>query len=158
DLPEEMAKKRVEAYLANTGYGWGLKYGVGLSEELVRLLGEQIISGSISIGQAMADAKRQYVLEQGRYDGFDEKVVHEFTRFGIPTYLVVTDPLLASAPQQAGATKLDGIHVQRSTTPILQAGAPAAPVVATLPTGVTELNLNFNFGPGTYQVVNTPDG
>ena len=36
DLPQTFLSRGVVAYVANTGYGWGLKYGIGYGERLVR--------------------------------------------------------------------------------------------------------------------------
>ncbi|MEM8930056.1 MAG: hypothetical protein AAGE94_02710, partial [Acidobacteriota bacterium] len=36
DLPQAMLRAKALAYLGNTGYGWGLKHGVGYSERLVQ--------------------------------------------------------------------------------------------------------------------------
>jgi len=44
DLPQTMMARGVVAYVANTGYGWGLTHGLGLSERLVRILTEEMTS------------------------------------------------------------------------------------------------------------------
>ncbi|MBI1916676.1 MAG: hypothetical protein HYS12_18365, partial [Planctomycetes bacterium] len=160
DLAEEMAKKKVVSYVGNTGYGWGLKRGKGLSEKLVELMSQQILDNdSITMGDAVAKAKRAYVLAERRYDVFDEKVVHELTLYGIPNYLVVTNVAahprpgrsrLPGASSPLGRGCADGICVEkhlrtRATSPMV-------------PPGVTELSLNFSFGAGTYTLASTLDG
>src|SRR6185436_9321245 len=137
--PELMSKKKVVGFIGNTGYGWGLRFGTGLSEKLMELITDELLAnGSISIGKALSEAKRNYYLLEQRYDVFDEKVEHELTLFGIPNYLVITD-------ESSFTTKAhSGIEVTKNAQLI--------------PPGVTELNLNFQFGSGTYDLVTTPDG
>ncbi|MCP4664668.1 MAG: hypothetical protein GY856_55500, partial [bacterium] len=40
DLPQTMLSLGVLSYVANTGYGWGLKHGVGYGERLLEILTE----------------------------------------------------------------------------------------------------------------------
>lgn len=156
DLPELMSRKKVVGYVGNTGYGWGLRYGTGLSEKLMELMTDEMLqNGTISVGKALSEAKRSYHILENRYDVFDEKVEHELTLYGIPNYLVVTSirsqrkiRKLPSASKAAESGCAQGICVQKDL-----ARAPA-----TIPPGVTELNLNFQFGAGTYQLIATPDG
>jgi subtilisin-like proprotein convertase family protein/N-acetylneuraminic acid mutarotase len=167
DLPEVMAKKGVLAYVGNTGYGWGIRNGIGYSEQLMELLATELSdSESVSMGRALADAKRSYRLRTWRWDVFDEKVVHEMTLFGIPNTLVVTNLASRAAKESPRKEKevlplpdapvdsacADGICMTKS---LLQGGADA---VSSLPSGVTELDLSFSFASTTYQQVTTPDG
>ncbi|MBN2382802.1 IPT/TIG domain-containing protein [bacterium] len=158
DLPEQMAKKKVLAYIGNTGYGWGLRYGKGLTEKMMELISNEILqNGSISLGKVVADAKRMYYLEEKRYDVFDEKVLHELTFYGIPNTIVVTEiskmtgskPALPlpNGPDQGCA---EGICLDKQLNGSSKTRA--------LPPGVTELELDFGFGSATYQEIITPDG
>jgi len=166
DLPEEMARKKVVAYIGNTGYGWGMQHGRGLTETLMENLTGQILNtGSISIGKAFANAKRDYYMGEKRWDVFDEKVVHELTLFGIPNYLIVTreegfaPPPKDELPAPDGPDKgcADGICLVKKLT---QAGS------GLLPPGVTQLDLNFTFCEGdctpcptcTYTKITTGNG
>lgn len=154
DMPEEMAKKKVMAYIGNTGYGWGLRNGTGLSERLMDLMTGQILqNGTIAVGRAMADAKRRYHVLESRYDVFDEKVEHELTLYGIPNYLIVTQ--LASAPEPAKAElpKPDGPDKGCANGICMNKRL----VTTSLPIGVTELNMSFDFS-SAYQPLTTVDG
>ncbi len=65
-----------------------MKEGTGLTENLMRFMTDEILSaGSISIGRAMDNAKREYYTHELRYDVFDEKVIHELTRMEFQTTL-----------------------------------------------------------------------
>ncbi|MBN2383333.1 choice-of-anchor D domain-containing protein [bacterium] len=158
DLPEQMALKSVVAYIGNTGYGWGLKYGRGLSEKLMELVSAELVqNNSLSIGAALTQAKRKYFQQERRYDVFDEKVLHQLTLFGIPHYLIVS-ALPAKKNSEADgydqATPDDHNQLNISIEKSIQSGSNSS----LLPPGLTELDLHFTFGSGTYQLITTPDG
>ncbi|MBN2384525.1 IPT/TIG domain-containing protein [bacterium] len=158
DLPELMSMKKNVAYVANTGYGWGLLQGRGLTEKLMEFLTDELLDNdSISIGRALAEAKRHYYLEVKRYDVFDEKVLHELTLFGIPNYLVVTD-LDKAADPIGSLPRPDGPESGCAQGICLTKHLTRADQKADLPVGVTELELNFAFGSETYTEVETPKG
>ncbi|MBN2383113.1 proprotein convertase P-domain-containing protein [bacterium] len=158
DLPEEMVRKKTLAYIGNTGYGWGLRYGIGLTEYLVTVLTDTLLEqDSSSIGKALSVAKRNYFLEERRYDVFDEKVVHILTLFGIPNTLVVNATAKSCSTRMGlpGPTGpdhgcADGICLDKH----LSDGHSSKD----LPAGMTELELNFSFGSETYQEIVTDDG
>jgi len=157
DLPQEMARKEVLAYIGNTGYGWGLLQGKGLTETLVSTINENIRNAdSITIGKAMAQAKRTYLLEEKRYDVFDEKVLHELTLFGIPNLLIVNT--LSKKPEKPELPAPDGPDSGCADGICLSKRLSVPSTKTSLPPGVTELELNFSFSPETYQQINTPDG
>ena len=100
DLPELMLRKGAVAYVGNTGFGWGLRYGVGYSERLMQLITNRLLAQpSCALGTALSDAKRDYFLENHRYDVFDEKSLMESTLYGLPMYEVVVDPAARRAPE-----------------------------------------------------------
>lgn len=155
DLPQAFLRKGVAAYIGNTGYGWGLKYGSGYNEKLAEMLTTRILSQpSVALGRALMDAKRDYFVQDHRYDVFDEKVLFQTTLFGLPMYqIVVSGALINPKTELPGADgpdeqEADGISLKKSR----REGTGA------LPSGVTELTLNFSFGGGTYQKVTTADG
>lgn len=157
DWTELMAKKQVIGYIGNTGYGWGLLYGIGLTERLMKNLTEAILNNPplISVGKVLSDAKRAYHLADPRYDVFDMKVQHQLTLFGIPNYQIVTSDT-GSRQHTSDELPSAGDGPSGCASGIcLHQGLSAA---ATVPPGVTELNLSFVFGAQTYRMVNTPDG
>ncbi|MBN2383320.1 proprotein convertase P-domain-containing protein [bacterium] len=158
DLPETVLVKGALAYIGNTGYGWGIRYGRGLTEKLMEYVSNQILAvDSVSIGNVLAQAKRQYYLEGKRYDVFDEKVSHELTLFGIPNTLIVTDLAKDSSaratlpgPAEPDQGCAEGICLSKTIRNSEQSKA--------IPPGMTELDLNFSFGPATYQMISTSSG
>jgi hypothetical protein len=95
DLPQAFLRKGVESFIGNTGYGWGLKYGSGYNEKLAEMLTNRILSQpSVALGRALMDAKRDYYIQDHRYDVFDEKVLFQTTLYGLPMYQVVVSGAL----------------------------------------------------------------
>ena len=69
DLPQTFLSRGVVAYVANTGYGWGLKHGIGYGERLSELLTEELTKrrdGGVRGGGART--KQRYYLETPRFD------------------------------------------------------------------------------------------
>ena len=86
DLAQAFAQKRAN-YVANTGYGWGLRGAIGLSEKLMRLYTDELRRGEhAGMGQALAAAKRRYYQEDQDFTGYDEKILEESTFYGLPMY------------------------------------------------------------------------
>jgi uncharacterized repeat protein (TIGR01451 family) len=151
DLPQTMLSRGVAAYVANTGYGWGLKYGVGYAERLMELLTEELSKGgTVVTGEAVRRAKLRYFLETPRYDPYDEKTLMQWTLFGLPMYAVRTGiaagagdagPFAEGAPGERPAPERIGdVGVRR------EVAAPSA-----LPPYLVQLNLHFDLtGAGVY--------
>lgn len=158
DLPELMMEKGAISYIGNTGFGWGLKQGIGYTERLLQILTQKMLLNNISsLGKSLIEAKREYFIEDKRYDVFDEKILFESTLYGLPMYKIVMnqigfkdEPKDFSGPSGADEEEINGIKLKKSL--IDQAKNTL------LPPGVTELSLQFEFGPGTYQLINTSDG
>ncbi|HNQ77663.1 MAG TPA: C25 family cysteine peptidase [Acidobacteriota bacterium] len=157
DLPEMMMEKGAIAYVGNTGYGWGLKHGTGYTEKLMEMVTDKMLAQQmISLGQALSQAKREYYIQDKRYDVFDEKVLFESTLYGLPMYRIVMSQSSIVAPRDfSGAAGPDHEEVNGIT---LDKKLVRADDSNLLPSGVTELALNFEFGPGTHQLVHTADG
>ena len=66
DLPQAFAS-RGASYIGNTGYGYGLKWTIGLSERLMTLFTEELTEGTATtVGYALAAAKQQIPPAQPR--------------------------------------------------------------------------------------------
>lgn len=90
DLAQAFSRKQMN-YVGNTGYGWGVRGGIGLSERLMQIYTDELRRGvSASMGEALAAAKRRYFQEEQQLDGYDEKVLEESVFYGLPMYLVQT--------------------------------------------------------------------
>ena len=78
-------------YVANTGFGWGYRTSIGLSEQLMLDFTERLVFGqSATVGQALAAAKQEYYLEEGDFDFYDEKIMIESALYGLPMYRYTT--------------------------------------------------------------------
>lgn len=150
DLPQTMLSRGVVAYVANTGYGWGLKYGVGYAERLMELLTEELSKGgTVVIGEAVRRAKLRYFLETPRYDPYDEKTVMQWALFGLPMYAVRT----GIAPGAAGAALFAGAPGERPAPERIGEVGVRQETAATgaLPPYLVQLNLHFDLtGAGVY--------
>ncbi len=117
DLPEILADRSFPVLVGNGGYGWGLSEGVGLGEQLVLLVAEEIVrAGQIAAGEALRLARQEYFLRQDRLDAFDHKVLHEAMLFGIPNYEVRVQ--LAGAGERTEGARADRVR---------RAGGPRVP-------------------------------
>jgi len=90
DLAQAFNRKKAN-YVANTGYGWGLRGGTGLSEKLIRMYTQELVKGAeVSMGEALAAAKQRYYQEDQHFSGYDEKIMEELTFYGLPMYALRT--------------------------------------------------------------------
>jgi hypothetical protein len=135
DLPQTFLSRGVVAYVANTGYGWGLKFGIGYGARLVQILTEQMSSaGTIAVGDAVRLTKQRYFLETPRYDAYDEKSVMQWTIYGLPMYAVKTGVTSGSSSSVVASRSVSDLSLQA------------------LPPYVTQLNLSFDFtAAGVYE-------
>lgn len=84
DLPQSFIKKGSN-YIGNTGYGWGYRGAIGLSEQMMQFFTPELIKGQ-PMGLALSSAKQQYYrLTQAR-TGYDEKVMQQFVFYGLPMF------------------------------------------------------------------------
>jgi hypothetical protein len=90
-------------YIANTGYGWGYVYSVGLSEQLMLDFTEYLVYGqSATLGQALAAAKQEYYLNEANFNYYDEKIMIESTLYGLPMYRYTTPTAMTTRLEAQG--------------------------------------------------------
>jgi len=153
DMPQVMLRKGAEVYLGNTGFGWGLRHSVGLGEKLMEGITGKILAGSMSVGECVNKAKRDYYLSNKRYDVYDEKTLFQSTLFGLPMYklsgIAALKPSMLLSANGPDEQKVDGIVLTKKTQ---EPGAGFVP-----PPGVTEVGLRFDFSAaGIYQKIDVP--
>ena len=86
DIPQALAQKGM-TQIANTGYGWGYRWSVGLSEQLMLNFTKQLVEHEqIAVGKALVAAKRKYYLNRRNFNFYDEKILVENTLYGLPMY------------------------------------------------------------------------
>jgi hypothetical protein len=72
-------------YVANTGYGWGLRGAIGLSEKIMHFYTKALLQGGESqLGPALVTAKTRYYQSNTTLTGFDEKVLQQVILYGLP--------------------------------------------------------------------------
>ena len=129
-------------FVANTGFGYGDTQAIALSEQLMTSFSGLI--GTYTAGQALVAAKQDYAASLGSYVGYDEKVVHQSTMYGLPMYSLV--PVVA-ASTQAGFSR-------DSSQALALTPAPANPDVV----GATTTAGSTNSALQTASVVVTTGG
>jgi len=80
---------KTSLFAGNTGFGYGDTNLTAYSEKLTLLM-TQGLDGTMSVGQAAANAKQQYYANLGVWGVFDAKSVEEYTMYGLPMYVVGT--------------------------------------------------------------------
>jgi hypothetical protein len=90
DLPDAYFTRGAN-YVANTGYGYGIRNGVALSEKMMRLYTQELLKGGTAImGQALTKAKARYIQEDTSISAYDQKVVQQLIFYGLPMYKLQT--------------------------------------------------------------------
>ena len=90
DWAEAYADQR-SAFLANTGYGLGSTDSVAWSEELMAQLASHL-DGSLTIGEALAQAKADYFLGRANFSAYEQKTTLQATLYGLPFFGVGVTP------------------------------------------------------------------
>ncbi len=99
DWAEAYADQRA-TYAANTGFGLGATDTVAYSEQLMAAFAGHF-DGSLSIGQAFAQAKAEYFLGRVNFSAYEQKTTLEATLFGLPFYGIGVAPAAVNAPPPA---------------------------------------------------------
>lgn len=94
DLAQAFVSKGAN-YIGNTGYGWGMRNSIGLSEKVIRLFTRALLAGSSSrMGKALATAKALYFQQDQDFSAYDEKVMQQLVFYGLPMYELDTGAVL----------------------------------------------------------------
>jgi hypothetical protein len=126
DWPEAMAKQRA-TLIAGTGYQYADTDFLAYSAKLYALLATQLRegSGAVPLGQALVNAKQDYLASIGNLTGIDQKALIESTLYGLPMTGL-------NLPSGRTPTPADGAGVITPTlvgagTPGVQLGLKTAP-------------------------------
>ena len=99
DWAKVFLREGAAGYISATGYAYGDTELKEYGERLFLLVAEQLRTGSgpVSVGQALAKAKQQYLAETAQLTGIDQKTIVEMTLYGLPMMKVDMpgDPLPA---------------------------------------------------------------
>jgi hypothetical protein len=121
-------------WIANTGFGYGDTELVSYSERLMSLFAKELATdGSLTTGEALSLAKRDYAKTTQVWSPYDEKALQEVVHYGLPMYRIAATPSSAAAPIVAvvSATAAPGL----ATSPDPITSVPAAAVTLNM-TGV----------------------
>lgn len=154
DWAETFASGNNNVFAAHTTYGFGDTEAVAYSERLIEIFGRNLAAltngdpgAPASIGAALRDAKQEYLGTTLVLTPYDEKILQSMTFYGMPMFVVGSDPAVAPlvAPQAAIEVD-DGITV----------GEPDA-------SGVREVAVELTptvgaSGPGNLNLVSTGIG
>ena len=130
DWADELSTKSA-LFVANTGFGYGDTEAIALSEQLMTSFSGLI--GTYTAGQALVAAKQEYAASLGSYVGYDEKVVHQSTMYGLPMYSL---DLGGAASAQSGLLRTSSL----AATPAQVQGNPDV-VDSTTSAGSANLDL-----------------
>ena len=111
------------SFVGNTGFGLGNTDSVAFSEELMAGFSGNL-DGSVSIGQALANAKQAYYLGRTAFSSYDEKTLSEAELYGLPMYGVGVAPPPVGAPTATPPAA--------SPDPVLGASSSTSPSQGTL--------------------------
>jgi hypothetical protein len=99
DLVQAFVNERA-IYIGNTGYSFGARFdSIAWSDRLMVDYADFVYRRGLSVGQALAAAKRFYCSSEGRFDALDEKTVLITTLYGLPMYEFRTNSTMASTAQ-----------------------------------------------------------
>lgn len=170
DLPQVFLQRGAMAYLANTGYGWGLKEGIGYSERLMEIFTDQLrVGDSVTVGRAMLDAKKRYFQEARKLDAYGIKTLMQWTTFGFPMARIHTglggnEDMPALRPIEGPARESDALTAVEQLGPVTVrrswtgAGASGVGTEGTsLPSHMDRIRLTLEFSEDSY-VKRTSEG
>lgn len=86
DWAEALASRQ-GTLVGNQGFGYGEGTRLAFSERLMRFFSSNL-DGSMTIGQALTDAKGNYWSQLASYTPYDAKAVQESVMYGLPMYQI----------------------------------------------------------------------
>jgi uncharacterized protein YjbI with pentapeptide repeats len=131
-------------WVANTGYGYADTDTIAYSAKLMAEFAGNL-NGSLTIGEALSEAKQQYAAGNAILSPYDLKALMESTLYGLPMYHL-NAPSSPTPPPTGPPTEIDPVT-----------GLTAAPVSVSLGMGSTPGQLSLGpslSGNGSYYQVN----
>ncbi|HEY5422050.1 MAG TPA: hypothetical protein VIK05_01185, partial [Ilumatobacteraceae bacterium] len=116
-------------WIANTGFGYGDTELVAYSERLMALFAKDLAAdGSLTTGQALSLAKRDYAKTTQVWSPYDEKALQEVVHYGLPMYRIAATAPSAPAALAALTAPTASADPGLPTTPDPITSVPAAAV------------------------------
>ena len=123
-------------WISNSGFGYGDTELVAYSERLMALFAKEIaVDGSLTTGQALSLAKRDYARTTQVWSPYDEKALQEVVHYGLPMYRVAATAAGASALAAPEAAATASVTPALTTAPDPITSVPSAAVTLDM-TGV----------------------
>ncbi|MEE8347880.1 MAG: PKD domain-containing protein [Dehalococcoidia bacterium] len=94
DFVQAMAIQRA-VYLASTAYAYGDDEGTGGTERILGIFAEQLLQGSVTVGDAHVKSVQLHLNSLGIMTVYDEKSAIALTLWGLPMYRI--DPAVTPA-------------------------------------------------------------
>lgn len=109
DLPQSYLSLGYN-YIGNTGYGWGTRFGIGLSESLTNLYTEQLLDPTVlDVGTAFVQTKQAYYRQQTSFTSLDKKVLQQWMLYGLPMFQLTTSGQRAPTEEAFPSANFDGL-------------------------------------------------
>lgn len=165
DVAQTLLNAGAIAYVANTGYGWGVRSATGYSEHLVEYFTVALRRTDIgTVGEAVVEAKRRYRSFKSHLDAIDQKILRQWTLFGLPMYGVqeANAPVETEEHYLAGPPRaIEDLPRRESFGPVtverwVQEGSTVLEGgrLLTPPPDLTRLVVSFDFqGEGVYEAI-----
>jgi hypothetical protein len=154
DFPQAFARQGAP-FVGNTGYGWATLYSVGLTERLLLYFHQELAplsAHSVTIGQALRDAKRRYYLASWRFDEYDAKVLNELTLYGLPMYRFSTPVRGDEGPKTKDEAPSTDVTITY-TVPNIQHPIPnTQSLISNIPPLLTQASIHFQFPEENFDV------
>jgi hypothetical protein len=145
---------RGTSYLAGTGWTYGFKETLGLSERLLIYFTFEMLDPDAlnSLGQSLVAAKQAYYNTEGRFDHHDEKTLVEFVLYALPMLRVQSTPGTGTPPEPQ-VPYVSELYV----SPELAYRAGAGDIITSSIPPTTAMKL-YHISPLVYTAVTNPDG
>jgi PKD repeat protein len=143
DFPQAFAQQQA-IWIASTTYGLGDDEGIAGTEKLMGMFAEELLAGGVTAGDALVQAKQDFLLETSPLTPYEVKSSTAATFYGLPMYQVN-----APAAALASAT-LQSLPVEESafdfslTTIDDEADVPSVTTVHSLHENVTSIGTYFD--------------
>ena len=95
-------------WVANTGYGYADTDTVAYSAKLMAEFASNL-NGTVTIGEALAEAKQQYAADSAILSPYDLKALMESTFYGLPMYSLNGKPTGQTQPVPGPSTTTDSL-------------------------------------------------
>ena len=148
-------------WVGNTGYGYADTDTVAYSAKLMAGFAANL-NGSLTIGEALAEAKQQYAAGDAILSPYDLKALMESTLYGLPMYQLNTSPTPATALIQVAPTSGTTNTGTGFTDQLAVSGASGTVSYTQLPgasdltvTSVGAVSASASLAVGTYTATGT---